>query len=326
MSMARSVLRLLVLVLGALMVSIFGLRVVRVARVNMANVELTGALQQRDLARLQQIAETFSDRERFDSADPGIVRILAVLCAARQTIACQALSTSQGDSGFSTDPLFSFWRGESYALVGDMEMAYAFWRQADAAPYFFHQASSLVAADDAEKALAQLETAVNVEPQVSDTFYLRGWILERQGHWHEANANYAQAIANQSFLWTSTADSVMLAKAYVGLGFTEYQITGDLVRATAGLQMAIAINPEEPWAFIRLCDIYRLAGDASRALEACDEAVRMLPDQQWAFFSRARAFVLAGQNERARHDLETVLRIDPTYAPAQELLVEINRN
>lgn len=326
MSIARSDLRLLVLVLGVFAVFILGPRVVRAVWVNMAAVELSGALQQQDLTRLQQIADTLSDRKRFDSADSSITRILAVLCAAKQPTACQGLLASEQDSGFPTDPLLSYWRGESYAFVGDMKTAYFLWKQAGAAPYFFYQARASVAAGAVEKALVQLETAVNVEPQVSDAFYLRGWIFERQGRWQEAEANYAQAISNQSFRWTRAADSVMLAKTYVGFGFVEYQLTGDLTRATASLQMAITVNPEEPWAFIRLCDVYRLAGDASRALEACDEAIRILPDQQWAFFSRARVFILVGQNECAKHDLETVLRFDPTYAPAQELLAEIDRD
>ncbi len=292
-------------------------------RLNRNNAKLLSALQRPGEAQLQAVAEDFAALKHGALDDERVARQLAFLCVQGQSVACDAALLPEREGSAFAGPLLSFWLGKAYALRGDMPAALALWQRAGAASYFFHQARIDVEQGDVEQAVANLDVVVKLEPLASDAFYLKGWILERQGRWRESNANYAQAIANGTFLWADMAESARLAQAYIGFGFTEYQATHDLTRATAALERASILNPQDPWAFIRLCDVYRLAGDAPRALEACDEAVRLMPDQLWALFSRARAWVLAEQYEPAITDLKSVLELDPTYMPARELLAEI---
>ena len=290
---------------------------------NRNNAKLLSALQRPGETQLQAVAEDFTVLKHGLPDDERVARQLAFLCVQGQAVACDAALLPEREGIAFAGPLFSFWLGKAYALRGDMPAALALWQRAGAAPYFFHQAQIYAEQGNVERAVANLDVVVQLEPLASDAFYLKGWILERQGRWRESNANYAQAIASGTFLWADIAESARLAQAYIGFGFTEYQATHDLTRAIAALKTAGALNPQDPWAFIRLCDVYRLAGDARRALAACDEAVRLMPDQHWALFSRARARVLAEQYEPAIKDLESVLELDPTYMPARELLAEI---
>jgi len=316
-------------VLAAALVSFLGgglaVRAVQAGFMNAGSIALVRAVNHSERQGLSQAVGIFRNVPRGEK-NSAVQRHLAFTCMTLHDWACARSAAEKGIALAPDDVLVNFYLGHLYAFAGELDSAVIVWRRAGAAPYFFHQGRYALTQGNIQKAIQHLKVASSIEPKISDAFYLLGRIQEEQGKWQEARENYAQAIANNHFVWHQVADVVMLARAYVGWGYTEYQTTRDLERATLLLKAATVLNPDEAWAFIRLCDVYRLAGDVAKALPMCNQAVQIMPNQPWSFFARARVFMLAGQYQQAKQDLETALAIDTSFQPAREALTQVLEN
>jgi tetratricopeptide (TPR) repeat protein len=297
--------------------------VIQYALNNKGNIGLVKAVNQSDHQGLLEAFAIFQRLTLMAEEDPVALRSQGYICMLLQDWGCARSALEMGERLAPNDVMISFRLGNLYASDEEWDSAIVAWKQAGAAPYLFYHGQDALVQGEVQQAIQYLRLASLIEPEVSDAFYLLGVIHERQGSWQEARENYAQAVGNNLFIWHEIADTVMLARAYAGFGFAEYQITRNLEYAIMLLTTSADANPDDGWTLIRLCDVNRLAGDWMQALIACDRAVQVMPNQHWSFFSRARVFMLAQKYEQAKQDLEIVLSIDPTFSPAQDALSEV---
>ena len=71
-------------------------------------------------------------------------------------------------------------------------------------------------------------------------------------------------------------------KILLQLGMVIWQIDGDLSEAERVLQRAIALKPDEKWAYLSLGGIYQQAGYIDRAAEAYQRVLEIDPEDKAA--------------------------------------------
>ena len=93
---------------------------------------------------------------------------------------------------------------------------------------------------------------------------------------------------------------------------------GDLPRARADLEAAIALDRYTRWAYIGLTGIDILEGDPERALLTCAHGVRTMGNTEGpaVYAYRGEALRLLGRHEEARADLERAIDHTPTRIAA----------
>lgn len=93
-----------------------------------------------------------------------------------------------------------------------------------------------------------------------------------------------------------------------------YEGNGDL--ATADLDMALGIKPDDVTALIERCAIYAAQRDYQHALTDLNAAVKADPKNLGAILNRAAAYHGLGDNGKAIADLDTVIKERPDLAGA----------
>lgn len=92
-----------------------------------------------------------------------------------------------------------------------------------------------------------------------------------------------------------------------------YSLTelGKYVEAIAAYDRAIALQPDDPWAWARKGRTLRLLGRLPAALDAYDEALRLRPSYAWAWKGRGVVLEKLGRNEEALACHRAATGIDP---------------
>lgn len=113
----------------------------------------------------------------------------------------------------------------------------------------------------------------------------------------------------------AAGDTATRAVALNERGMT-YAARGQLERAAADLDSAVALRPDYASALSNLAVVHLELSRWERALEELDRLARLRPDDAKVYFDRAAAHRGRGDVERALADLDRALELDPEMAPA----------
>jgi tetratricopeptide (TPR) repeat protein len=160
-------------------------------------------------------------------------------------------------------------------------------------------------AGDHDRAIANFNEAIRLNPNDAAPYYVRGFAYSRKGDYDRAMADYNEAIRLNP----------MHAAAFNSRGFI-YDKKGDYDRAMADYNEAIRINPMFAIAISNRGIEYGRKGDYDRAVSDFNEAIRLDPKYAAAFNGRGFTYMRKGENDRAMADYNEAIRLDPKYAVA----------
>jgi len=173
-----------------------------------------------------------------------------------------------------------------------------------AQPFYFRGASRL-AMDDVTEALADLDRAIELDPDIpAFAYHDRGRVLAALGRHQEALADYEHAVRLQP-------DK---APTHNRMGTTLYHL-GRLDAALAAYAEAVRLNPERPDYHFDRGAVYLARGQFDEAIADFTRAIELKPDAHF-YFSRGTAHLRRGDHERALADLEEAVQRDPRHARA----------
>ena len=194
-------------------------------------------------------------------------------------------------------------------------------------------------AGDYDRAIADYNEAIRLDPKSAIAFSDRGVAYMRKGDLDRAFADYNEALrlnptygpafSNRGVAYWKKGDNVRAfadyneairlnpnyAPAFSNRGFA-YWTKGDNVRAFADYNEAIRLNPNYAPAFSNRGFAYWTKGDNDQAFADYNEAIRLEPKNAIAFYRRGLAYMRKGDDDRAIADYNEALRLNPTYTPA----------
>jgi len=189
--------------------------------------------------------------------------------------------------------------------------------QEDRATAYNNRGWSYSNKDDYDRAIADFDEAIRLDPKFGLALVNRGWAYERKGDYTRAIADYDEAIhldPNNSL-------------AYNNHGWIHH-LKGEYDEAIADYGEAIRTDPKDATAYINRCDAYNRKNEADRAIRDCeaairqkgqydlalrdyDKAIRLEPRLGWARVHRGLVYEKNGDNDSARADFTTALAIPP---------------
>ena len=151
-----------------------------------------------------------------------------------------------------------------------------------------------------EAALAELDQAVEREPDNVDLLIRRGMLHRDLGRYEDAYAEVNRLSAIGS---AGPAAGALLGTVYLAMGRHQ--------EALAELDKAIAANPMLSWALAHRGDAHRRAGRYDQAVADLDRALLLDPDDAFALATRGTLSRDLGRHDEAVADLTRALAIEP---------------
>lgn len=158
---------------------------------------------------------------------------------------------------------------------------------------------------DYDRALADYDRAIALNPEYADAYDNRGIAYRRKGDYDRAIADHDRAVA----LNPNGADY------YYNRGIA-YADKGDYDRAIADYDRAIALNPEDAFAHNNRGIAHKRKGEFDRAIEDFDRAIALNPEHASAYHNRGNFYYDKGDYDRAIADYDRVITLNPEKAPA----------
>jgi tetratricopeptide (TPR) repeat protein len=165
---------------------------------------------------------------------------------------------------------------------------------------------------DFDRALADCQEALRLDPTDATAYVIRGYISAAKGDLDRAIADYNEAIRRNPGQW----------EAFYNRGLA-FRRRGEVDRAIADFDQAIRLEPREAEIYINRGKVFGYKRDFDRAIADFDEALRLDPQELDARWNRAHAYVLRGDVARGIAEAREVAARDPSKAKTvAEMLVE----
>jgi tetratricopeptide (TPR) repeat protein len=162
------------------------------------------------------------------------------------------------------------------------------------------QGNTVSNAGDYDRAIADFNEAIRLDPKSSLAFRSRGDSYTNKGDHNRAIADYSEAIRLDS------NDALALSARGVA-----YATKGDYDRAIADFNRAIRLDPKSAHAFRNRGVVYATKGDNDRAIADFNRAIRLDPKSALALSARGVAYANKGDNDQAIADFNEAIRLDP---------------
>jgi len=174
----------------------------------------------------------------------------------------------------------------------------------DAEAYLVRALVNRARGDD-DAALADLHTALQVDPTYAAAAAELGWVAIDRVDLEGAQARFSEALLldNQA------------VEAIAGLGAVAYEI-GDVGVARERLERAIGIDPEEPHASLYLGRMCLDAGDAQGAVDVLVRAKLNAPRSWRPYAALGEAYLALGRAGDAEKQLSEAVALEPDAADA----------
>lgn len=154
---------------------------------------------------------------------------------------------------------------------------------------------------DNDRAIADFNQAIQIEPSNAITHYNRGHAHKNKGDLDQAMINYTEAIRLDP----------AFSRAYSFRG-NVYRDRNDFDRAIADYDEAIRHNPKDSFAYNIRGSAYRAKGDVARAMADYSESIRLDPKYHVPYLNRGIFHVYSGAYAEARDDFQRAIAITPT--------------
>lgn len=199
-----------------------------------------------------------------------------------------------------------------HAASGDVAMsactraiASGRYRGTDLAPLHNMRGTNWRAKGELDRAFADLDEAIRLDPNYSIAYYNRGLVWRDKGDLDRAIADYTEAIRlNPKY-----------AIAYNNRG-TVWRDKGDRDRAIADFDEAIRLapDPKDARAYNNRALAWRNNGDLDRAIADYNEAIRLDPKYAFAYYNRGFAWRDKDDLDRAIADYTEAVQLEPKNA------------
>ena len=161
---------------------------------------------------------------------------------------------------------------------------------------------------DLEKAIAEFDQAIELNPAYADAFYYRGQSYVILNEYDHAIADFSRTIEIDP----------NYAAAYEGRGDAYIWNLEDslLDAAIEDYSTAIQLNPESAYAYGQRAYIHLTNGQPELALPDLDRAIALEEDPVIVardLFSRSRIYKEMGEYEKAMADLDQAAEVDPGF-------------
>jgi tetratricopeptide (TPR) repeat protein len=176
----------------------------------------------------------------------------------------------------------------------------------DLAVIFTNRGSAYDDKRDEDRAIADHNQAIKIDPKLDLAFNNRGNAYGRKGDIDRAMSDYDQAIRLNS----------KFAAAYNNRGTTWRDDKRDNVRAIADYDQAIGLNPKFADAYNNRGIAYDNMGDHDRALANYSSAISFNPKFSLAHNNRGLQYREKGDYAAAVADFDAAIAVDPRYANA----------
>ncbi|KOV86843.1 hypothetical protein ADL01_05955 [Streptomyces sp. NRRL WC-3618] len=188
-----------------------------------------------------------------------------------------------------------------------------------------------------ERALAEYELAVALDPELERAYYGRGVtraeqrdyagaiadldradelapdtarVLFVRGDYHRILGHHEEAVRDLDRAVVLGPD---LAGAWASRGVVRHG-AGNIEQALADLDRALEVDPEHLWSLVRRARVHRSRGDHAAQFADLDRAVALGPDVAWVACQRGDALRVAGRDTEALADYDRALQLEPAYA------------
>jgi protein O-mannosyl-transferase len=182
-------------------------------------------------------------------------------------------------------------KGQTERAIADLEMAIAL------NPYNYDAYMNLGVAFEKlgqiDKARENVEKAISAKPSSHEAYLYRGVLYEETGQLDKAIVDYTRAIALDS--------SDFEAYNNRGIAFGK---TGQLDKAIADYSVTIELNPRHIDAHSNRGVAYTLTGQNDRALEDFNTAILLDPNDPMTYFNRGSFYRRIGKNDLAFADFQ----------------------
>jgi lipoprotein NlpI len=158
---------------------------------------------------------------------------------------------------------------------------------------------------DDQRAMADNDEAIRVDPGSSVAFDSRGIVYREKGDFDRAIRDFDQAIRLDP----------RSAYAFKNRGLA-YRDKGNIERALDDFDQAILLKPNFAAAFVARGNTYRREGEYVHAIDDYDEAVRLDPADAAAIDNRGLAYTGKGDYVHAVADYDQAIELDPKDAVA----------
>jgi tetratricopeptide (TPR) repeat protein len=156
-----------------------------------------------------------------------------------------------------------------------------------------------------EEALAEFETALRLNPDDADLYWIRGSCYRDQGRLDEALTDYGFALQ-------ITPD---YAQVYNDRGNT-YSALGRYEEALADYNHALSLDPKLVQAYSNRGATYNELGRYEEALADFTRALQIAPHNALAYNNRGNSYCSLNRHEEALADLNEALRLSPNLVAA----------
>jgi tetratricopeptide (TPR) repeat protein len=206
----------------------------------------------------------------------------------------------------------------------------------DGASHFWNRGIAFASLRQFDKALADFDEAIRLDPNDPKTYAFRGDLLSSRGNIDRAIADYSHAIRlapanpdsyfrraevyriarNGSAALADINECIRLApdlaKPRLARG-NIHLLQSDCSAAIQDAEAAIQIRPGDARAYILKGCAYSGLHDYSRAVENHSQAVRLDPGNAWAYAQRGMARLELKEMDQSIADLNRAIRLEPDY-------------
>ncbi len=144
-----------------------------------------------------------------------------------------------------------------------------------------------------DKAIAEYNKAIELDPKFSMAYSNRGIAYRRKGQLDQAISDFNKAIE------INPRD----AKAYYNRGLTYAKGKGQFDQAISDLTKAIELDPKLAEAYLNRGNAYLQKGQFDQAISDNNKAIEINPKHAKAYFNRAIAYASKGKYDKAWEDV-----------------------
>jgi tetratricopeptide (TPR) repeat protein len=212
-------------------------------------------------------------------------------------------------------------RGVAYGKKGDHDRAIAEYNEAirldpKLSAAFYNRGTAYLHKGDHDRGIADFDEAIRLEPNDAFLFAARGGAYGLKEQYDRALADYGEAMRlspKETHLSPEIDASFLCGRGEVYLG------KGDEDRAIADFDEAIRLDPKAASAFFGRGRAYKQKGDYDRAIADLDEAIRLNAENADYFSTRGDAYFDKGDYDRAIADYDEAIRLNPNFTWAINL-------
>lgn len=189
------------------------------------------------------------------------------------------------------------------------------------------------------KAIADFNTAIEIDPQYTEAYNNRGLVYNAVGDYQKAIKDYNKALEidpqyvlaynNRGLAYDSLGDFELAmkdykaaieldpgnAKAYYNRG-NSYFKTGNYQSAIQDYNKIVELDPQYLMAYYNLGTAYNGIGNYKQAIKAFTKAIKLEPDDTRAYTNRGSAYSNLGDYKTAVLDFSMAVKIDPINTSA----------